>query len=111
MRTPTTYRESVDSFIDAASWLGDADGPGVMTLIKIADILDADPKPQAALISQFGMVFRDLRGREPKATGESGDPVAAALAAALAAAEQQGDLFTIEAERLAAEQREDAHAA
>lgn len=95
MRTPTTYREAVDAFIEAAPWLGDADLPGVMTLVKIADILDTEAKPQAALISQFGMVFRDLRGREPKSTGGAGD----ALAAELESAEQQGDLFELHAEQ------------
>lgn len=107
MRTPTTYREAVDSFIEAAPWLGDADLPGVMSLIKIADHLDTESKPQAALISQFGMVFRDLRGREPKIAGGQGD----ALAAALDAVGQQGDLFELAAQQFADDQREAADAA
>lgn len=99
MRDVTTFKEAVDAFIESASWLGDADLPGVMTLRKLAEVLDAcEATPQAALLSQFNMAFRDLRGREPKADGGTRDPLAAALDAA-----EQPDLFTAAAEHFHAD--------
>ena len=95
MRTVNTFVEAVEAFIDAAPWLGDADLPGVMSLRKLAAILD-DPesKMQAALLSQYNMTFRDLRSREPKTAGGNDDALGRALDDA-----QQRDLFTIYAEQ------------
>lgn len=83
MKDVSTYAEAVDAFIEAAEWLTDADLPGLMTLKTLAKHLDnvEDGKlPQAALVSQFNMAFRDLRGRAPKASGAGGDPVGEELA-------------------------------
>lgn len=84
MKDVSTYTEAVDAFIEAAAWLTDADLPGIMTLKTLAKHLDGVEEgklPQAALVSQFNMAFRDLRGREPKSAGGSGDPVARELEA------------------------------
>lgn len=86
----STYRQAVDAFIGKADWLTDVDLPGVMVLRSLADTLDAEAGvPKAALLAQFTMTFRDLRGRAPKEPTSTGDPLAAALADA-----QQPDLFT-----------------
>jgi hypothetical protein len=90
MQDVTTYEEAVDRFLVAATWLTDADLPGVMSLRSLAKHLDAfTGLPQAAILSQFNMTFRDLRNREPKGNGGTDDP----LAKALAAAAHQPDLF------------------
>lgn len=105
MKDVTTYAEAVEAFIAAAPWLGDADLPGVMGLRSLATHLDSfTGLPQAALLSQFQMTFRDLRNREPKGGGGPSDPLAAALAAA-----QQPDLFTAAAVAFHAEQGEPEH--
>ncbi len=95
MKDVTTYEEAVEAFLDAATWLTDADLPGVMSLRSLAKHLDAfTGLPQAALLSQFNMTFRDLRNREPKGVAGADDP----LAAALAKAGRQPDLFEAAAE-------------
>ena len=81
----TTYVEAVQAFIDAADWLTDVDLPGLMTLKTLAKHLDAVAEgnlPQAALVSQFNMSFRDLRSRAPKEKGGGKDPLAEAMGAA-----------------------------
>jgi hypothetical protein len=89
IKTVNTYVEAVEAFIDAAPWLGDADLPGVMGLRSLAKHLDAfTGLPQAALLSQFNMTFRDLRNREPKGSGGPDDALAKELAKA-----RQPDLF------------------
>ena len=94
MKAVTTYAEAVEAFIDAAPWLGDADLPGVMGLRSLAKHLDGfQGLPQAALLSQFNMTFRDLRNREPKGSGGPDDPLEKALKAA-----HQPDLFEAAAE-------------
>lgn len=101
LRTVTTYRAAVDAFIDAAEWLSDVDLPGVMVLRNLADNLDAPgAAPQAALLSQFTMTFRDLRNRAPKEQGGSGDPLAEAMDQA---ASRQVDLFTAAAKAFEAQ--------
>ncbi len=95
MQDVTTYEEAVDRFLIAATWLNDADLPGVMSLRSLAKHLDSfTGLPQAALLSQFNMTFRDLRNREPKVGGGADDP----LARALAQAGRQPDLFEAAAE-------------
>lgn len=90
MKNVKTYAEAVEAFIAAAPWLNDADLPGVMGLRSLATHLDGfSGLPQAALLSQFQMTFRDLRNREPKGGGAGDDALGAALKAA-----QQPDLFT-----------------
>lgn len=97
MKSVTTYEQAVEAFIDAAPWLGDADLPGVMGLQSLAKHLDGfEGLPQAALLSQFQMTFRDLRNREPKGASGGSDPFDQALKAAKAA--NQPDLFTAAAE-------------
>lgn len=94
--TVSSYTDAVEQFLEAATWLTAADLPGVMTLKTLAGHLDnveAGKLPQAALVSQFNMAFRDLRGREPKTGTGAADPLAAAMAAA-----SQPDLFEAAAE-------------
>jgi hypothetical protein len=94
----STYEEAVTKFIAAADWLSDVDLPGVMTLRTLARHLDGvevGKLPQAALVSQFNMAFRDLRSRAPKSGGAGDDPLGEAM--------RQVDLFTAAAEKFEAE--------
>lgn len=82
MNEVSTYAEAVQAFIDSADWLSDIDLPGVMTLKTLAKHLDGVEEgklPQAALVSQFNMAFRDLRNRAPRDQRPEDDPVAAAI--------------------------------
>jgi hypothetical protein len=58
--------------------LGAADQPALVSLHRMAAELDAAESISPALIGQFGLTFRDLRKREPKAEGEP-DALEAAL--------------------------------
>lgn len=70
-----TWREVVRAFeADAVAWLTPTDGPQVKALYAIAEQLDRG-KIQAALVSQFTLVHRNLlsRGQKPGGGAESDD--------------------------------------
>lgn len=75
-----SFKEAVTTFEQQAEWLGGADLPALVTLRRIADELD-DGNMSPALLSQFGLTFRDLRKREPTGEGSS-DELEAALQSA-----------------------------
>lgn len=67
-----TYVSSVDEFLKASPWIGPADRPAVTTLQQLASQLDDQGRAaQAALVAQFGLVYRNLLKRAP---GADGDP-------------------------------------
>lgn len=72
-----SFQGAVETFVGEASYLGDQDLPAIVTLRRIAAQLD-EGEMSPALISQFGLTFRDLRKREPK-----GEPPADELEQAL----------------------------
>lgn len=66
-----TYVESVARFMRAADWLNDTHRPALKVLRSLAKVLDGEldrgKSPQAALISQFTLTYRDLAGKSPSA--------------------------------------------
>lgn len=70
-----TYVESVARFIKAATWLNDSHRPALKVLRSLAKVLDDElaraKAPQAALVSQFSLTYRDLAGKSP--TAQKGD--------------------------------------
>jgi len=75
-----SFQDAVKRFEASADWLGDADLPALVTLRRIADELDGG-NMSPALISQFGLTFRDLRKRQSSGDGD-GDALEAALQSA-----------------------------
>lgn len=71
-----TFLGSVEEFVAASPWLGPEHAPALMTLRAVATKLDGGDV-QAALVSQFGLVYRALLGQRP--TVEQADPLAEAL--------------------------------
>jgi hypothetical protein len=66
-----SYVESVARFRAAASWLDDTHRPALKVLRSLAKVLDDEltrgKAPQAALVSQFSLTYRDLAGKSPAA--------------------------------------------
>lgn len=62
----------VQEFEGAATWLTATDGPQLKALYAIANILDGEGVPQAAMISQFTLVHRGLLARGARPTGGPG---------------------------------------
>ncbi|QKS15605.1 hypothetical protein HUN59_04675 [Curtobacterium sp. Csp2] len=66
-----TYVESVARFVSAATWLDDTHRPALKVLRSLAKVLDQEldkgKAPQAALVSQFSLTYRDLAGKSPAA--------------------------------------------
>lgn len=77
----TSFNEAVDRFEKAAPWLGDADLPAVVTLRAIAVELDNGTRTPA-LLGQWGLTYRNLLARAPKADEPETDPLALALSEA-----------------------------
>lgn len=77
-----TFAETVEEFEAVATWLTDGDQPALTMLYNIADELDR--KFTAALVAQFGLVYRDLRKREDGGGTDPADEVAEAMKAATA---------------------------
>ena len=74
-----TYLESVQRFIRSADWLGEEHRPAIKVLRSLAKVLDNEldrgKAPQAALVSQFGLTYRDLAKLGQKPGGDdAGDP-------------------------------------
>lgn len=71
--------EATQRFVEASDWLGDEDLPAISVLEMIAEVVDRDG-PQPAILGQYGVAYRDLLKRAPKADADV-DPLAAALEA------------------------------
>jgi hypothetical protein len=65
-----SFTESVDTFLEGATWLTDVDIPMVTALQKAAEELDSNGV-QAALLNTFGVTYRTLLKR----AGDSHGPV------------------------------------
>ena len=63
MDFPVLHTDAVERFLESASWLTAEDAPAVTTLRALAERLDTDPEPQAAMFSQYGLVYRALLKR------------------------------------------------
>ncbi|MGM7677582.1 hypothetical protein [Microbacterium sp. A94] len=75
--TPDTFAGAVEAFKSASPWLGASDMPALVTLNKLAELLDnGDLTP--ALVAQFGLTFRSLAKLAP-ATDDAPDPLEKAL--------------------------------
>lgn len=72
--------EATRKFIEASTWLTEVDQPGVVAMQLVAAQVDKDG-PMPALMGQYGVAYRALVAKAPKAAGEV-DPLAAALEAA-----------------------------
>ncbi|QTX04119.1 hypothetical protein [Agromyces archimandritae] len=59
---------AVAEFIAASEWLGPQHKPALVTLRALARQLDQ--RVTAAMVSQFGVAFRDLRAQAPAAAGD-----------------------------------------
>ncbi len=68
-----SYRRSVQAFISASDWLGAEHMPSIVALLSLADKLDREVT--AAMVSQFGVTFRDLRAQSPGGAPDKGDPL------------------------------------
>lgn len=71
--------EATRKFVEASDWLGDEEIPAIAVLEMIAEVVDRDG-PQPAILGQYGVAYRDLLKRAPKAQSDA-DPLAAALEA------------------------------
>lgn len=74
-----SYLESVRRFIRSATWLGEEHRPAMKVLRSLAKVLDDElargKAPQAALVSQFGLTYRDLAKLGQKPAGDdASDP-------------------------------------
>lgn len=73
-----SYVDSVARFIAAAEWLDETHRPALKVLRSLAKVLDTELEkgkaPQAALVSQFTLTYRDLAGKKPGAAGPAEDP-------------------------------------
>ncbi|QRY40855.1 hypothetical protein JVX92_00740 [Microbacterium hominis] len=68
----TTFVKAVATFKKSAkSWLTDEDSPAVAALEAAARQLDAEMSP--ALLSAYGLTYRNLLKRKPADPNESGD--------------------------------------
>jgi hypothetical protein len=62
-RRPTSFAETVESFLKTADWLDDSHGPSVKALEALAAELDREVT--AALVAQFGLLHRSLLKAKP----------------------------------------------
>ncbi|TDL43595.1 hypothetical protein [Microbacterium oleivorans] len=68
----TTFKAAVATFKKSAkSWLQDEDSPAVAALEAAAVQLDKEMSP--ALLSAYGLTYRNLLKRKPGDTTEDGD--------------------------------------
>lgn len=68
----TTFKAAVATFKKSAeSWLTDEDSPAVAALEAAAVQLDKEMSP--ALLSAYGLTYRNLLKRKPGDTTEDGD--------------------------------------
>ncbi len=74
MKVAESFDASVKEFIDAAAWLGPEHQPALVTLVAIAQTLDAGDRTPA-LLGQFGLAFRSLAKLAPPANSSEVDPV------------------------------------
>lgn len=72
------FTQSIKSLEESQDWLTDADLPALISLYAIAKELD-DNGVTGSLIGHFGVAYRSLLQRAPKASKESTDPLALAL--------------------------------
>lgn len=72
-----SFLGAVEEFIQASPWLGAEHKPALVILRALARQLDM--RVTAAMVAQFGVAFRDLRGQAPAAGGSDDDGVAAIL--------------------------------
>lgn len=75
----TAFTDAVEEFVSSSPWLGAEHAPAVAALRAMATTLDKGPI-QAALLGQYGLVYRDLVKQKPEEG--STDPLDAALDAA-----------------------------
>ena len=67
---------------NSLDWLSDADAPALYTLYALAEELDSG-NITPSLVGQYSLAYRALLKRAPRASSESTDPLAQALAEAL----------------------------
>ena len=68
----TSFVKAVETFKkSAAEWLTDEDLPAVAALEAAAEALDKKMSP--ALLSAYGLTYRNLLKRKPQETDEGGD--------------------------------------
>lgn len=70
------WSESVETFLEAATWLGEEDAPMVAALKAVAEKLDEEV--QAAMVNQFGVTYRTLM-KKKEGDGSEVDPLDALL--------------------------------
>ena len=72
------FQDSINTFRQSATWLGDEHQPALVVLETLAEELDKG-NVQAAMVAQFGLTYRALLKEAPKAPEGSGDPLEEAL--------------------------------